>query len=42
MNVKFCKIKKENLEMIRNWRNSPEISKYMYTNDYITKDHQKR
>lgn len=42
MNVKFCKIKKENLEMIRNWRNSPEISKYMYTNDYITKDHQKK
>lgn len=27
--------------MIRNWRNSSEVSKYMYTNDFITADQQK-
>ena len=40
INIEFCKIKEENLEMIRNWRNSPDVSKYMYTNDYITENQQ--
>ena len=39
--IKLLKIKKENLELIRNWRNSLEVSKYMYTNDFITINQQK-
>ena len=41
MKVEFLKIREENLEMIRNWRNSPEVSNYMYTDDFITVDQQK-
>lgn len=42
MKVEFLKIREENLEMIRNWRNSPEVSNYMYTDDFITVDQQKK
>jgi UDP-4-amino-4,6-dideoxy-N-acetyl-beta-L-altrosamine N-acetyltransferase len=34
--VNFLNIEKEDLEMIRLWRNSPDVSKYMYTNAEIT------
>jgi len=34
-------IKACDLEMIRNWRNSDEVRRYMYTEDYITADRQK-
>lgn len=34
--VKFLKMSVEHLEMIRNWRNSPDVKKYMYTDQYIT------
>lgn len=30
----------EDLEMIRNWRNSPEVSQYMYTEPFISKEDQ--
>lgn len=30
----------DDLEMVRNWRNSPEVSKYMYTENYITAEEQ--
>ena len=42
MKVEFLRIREENLEMIRNWRNSPEVSNYMYTDDFITVDQQKK
>ena len=30
----------EDLEMVRQWRNSPDISRYMYTDNYISEDDQ--
>ncbi|MFW9988900.1 MAG: UDP-4-amino-4,6-dideoxy-N-acetyl-beta-L-altrosamine N-acetyltransferase [Candidatus Odinarchaeota archaeon] len=38
MKVKFTKLKDIHLEMVRNWRNTDEVSKYMYTDHYISKD----
>jgi UDP-4-amino-4,6-dideoxy-N-acetyl-beta-L-altrosamine N-acetyltransferase len=32
----------EDIELVRTWRNLPEVSKYMYTDDYITSDQQKK
>jgi len=40
MIVKFVKLAKKHLEMVRQWRNSPEVSKYMYTDKNITKEAQ--
>lgn len=40
--VKFLKIENEDLEMIRLWRNSPEVSQYMYTDTEISSEQQKR
>ena len=31
----------EDLELVRNWRNSPEVSSYMYTDSHISEDQQK-
>lgn len=41
MNLKFCRIEVGHLEVIRNWRNGLEVSKYMYSNDFITFNKQK-
>lgn len=30
------------LELVRNWRNSSDVSKYMYTDTYITEENQKK
>ena len=30
----------EDLELVRNWRNSPEVSSYMYTESHITENQQ--
>jgi RimJ/RimL family protein N-acetyltransferase len=30
----------DDIEMIRNWRNDPKISQYMFSRDYITKEMQ--
>ena len=40
MDVEFVKLSEIHLEMVRNWRNSPEVSKYMYTNQYISEQDQ--
>ena len=40
MNIEFediLKADKKLVELVRNWRNSDKIRKYMYTNHYITK-----
>jgi len=34
-------IQEEDIEQIRTWRNMPEISEYMYTNEIITAEQQK-
>ena len=38
--IDFVKITHEDLEIIRNWRNSIEVSQFMYTDDYITRENQ--
>jgi UDP-4-amino-4,6-dideoxy-N-acetyl-beta-L-altrosamine N-acetyltransferase len=34
------KLTKDDIELVRNWRNSKEVSSYMYTETYITKEGQ--
>ena len=38
--VRFEKIKFEDIELIRNWRNSKEVAQYMYTDSKISKEEQ--
>jgi len=40
MRVTFEKMQDRDLEMVREWRNRPEISKYMYSDDHISKTDQ--
>lgn len=40
MNIKLTEIKHSDIELIRNWRNSDEVAKYMYTDVQITKEQQ--
>jgi UDP-4-amino-4,6-dideoxy-N-acetyl-beta-L-altrosamine N-acetyltransferase len=42
LKIELKDIKFEDVEIIRNWRNSPEISKYMYTDDYISIEKQEK
>ncbi len=40
--VKFVKLREKHLDLVREWRNSSEVSKYMYTDQDITEEeHQK-
>jgi len=41
MNLTFEKLKPKYLDIVRNWRNSPEISKYMYTEHIISENEHK-
>lgn len=45
MNIEFeniLEVDKNLIELVRNWRNNKNVSQYMYTNHYITKEeHQK-
>jgi UDP-4-amino-4,6-dideoxy-N-acetyl-beta-L-altrosamine N-acetyltransferase len=38
--VSFEKVKFQDIELIRNWRNSKEVSQYMYTDGEISKEDQ--
>ncbi|CAL66986.1 UDP-4-amino-4,6-dideoxy-N-acetyl-beta-L-altrosamine N-acetyltransferase [Christiangramia forsetii] len=38
--VNFIEINEDDLETIRTWRNSSEVSKYMYTDNLISSDQQ--
>jgi len=40
MDVVLRKLTEKDLETVRNWRNSDEVSKYMYTSEIITKEQQ--
>ena len=42
MNIKLEKLTIENIEIVRTWRNSKDVSSYMYSNKKIEKDDQKR
>ncbi len=38
MDLAFCKMSEDHLDIVRDIRNNPEVSKYMYTDHYITKE----
>ncbi len=40
--IKLLPLVEEDIEMVRLWRNSPEISQYMYTDNYISETDQIR
>ncbi len=40
MNIELKLVDYDDLEMIRQWRNSPEVASYMYTSDQITTEQQ--
>ena len=40
MKIDFLPVEEKHLEVIRRWRNSEEVKKYMYTNDDITPEQQ--
>ncbi len=42
MDINLVEIKEEDLELIRRWRNSKEVSQYMYTSEEITSENQKK
>lgn len=38
--LSFIPLEKEHIEIVRNWRNSEAVSKYMYTSEIITEEQQ--
>ncbi len=42
MDIDLIPLEEEHLEIVRNWRNSKEVSQYMYTDTFITEDAQKK
>jgi len=38
--IKLVEVKQEDIELIRQWRNSEEVSSYMYSTAKITKEEQ--
>lgn len=38
--IELVPLAEEDIELVREWRNSPEVSQYMYTGDIITKEQQ--
>ena len=39
--IELIPIEEKHLELVRNWRNSEEVSSFMYTSDFITPEDQK-
>ena len=38
--IRFIRLKEEDIELVREWRNSPEITQYMEFRDFISEDMQ--
>lgn len=38
--IELVPLAEEDIELVREWRNSPEVSQYMYTEDTITREQQ--
>lgn len=38
--ITLTPLKEEDIELVRQWRNSPEVSQYMYTENFISKEQQ--
>lgn len=41
-NIRFIKLKEEDIELVRRWRNSPTVSQYMEFREYITPEGQQQ
>lgn len=41
MDIQLRLLQEGDLEKVRDWRNSPEVAQYMYTEEHITKEQQK-
>lgn len=39
--IQLIPLSEEHLELVRNWRNSPDVAKYMYTEEQITSEGQR-
>lgn len=39
--IELIPIEEKHLELVRNWRNSEEVSSFMYTSNFITPEDQK-
>ncbi|POY39119.1 UDP-4-amino-4,6-dideoxy-N-acetyl-beta-L-altrosamine N-acetyltransferase [Solitalea longa] len=42
MDIKLVDLTEKDIELVRTWRNSPEVAAYMYTDSQITKEDQER
>jgi RimJ/RimL family protein N-acetyltransferase len=40
-NIRFIKLREEDIELVRHWRNSPAIARFMEFREYITPEQQK-
>lgn len=40
MDVQLREMTQDDIELVRNWRNNPDVSKYMYTDNQITAEQQ--
>lgn len=40
--IELIALTEEDIELVRKWRNSPEVSQYMYTQEFITKEKQEK
>jgi len=40
MDISLTPLQQEDIELVRTWRNSPEVAQYMYTSDLITVEQQ--
>jgi UDP-4-amino-4,6-dideoxy-N-acetyl-beta-L-altrosamine N-acetyltransferase len=40
MDIKLIPLKQDDIELVREWRNSNEVAQYMYTENHITKEQQ--
>lgn len=40
--ISLERLSEDKLELVRSWRNSPEVSRYMFSQEYITAEQQKK
>lgn len=38
LRIRLVKLNENHMDKVRNWRNSPEVSRYMYTDQYISEE----
>lgn len=40
--LELCPLKEDDIELVRSWRNSPAVAQYMYSDNIISEEEQKR